>query len=87
MILACNHLSKAFALQTIINDATFHLEEREKAAIVGINGAGKSTLLKLIVGELAPDQGEVILAKGKTLGYLAQHQDVTSEASVYETML
>lgn len=87
MILACNHLSKAFTLQTVINDATFHLEDREKAAIVGVNGAGKSTLLKLIVGELSPDEGEVILAKGKTLGYLAQHQDVTSEASIYETML
>jgi len=87
MILACNHLSKAFTLQTVINDATFHLEEREKAAIVGINGAGKSTLLKLIVGELTPDSGEVILAKGKTLGYLAQHQDVASELSIYETML
>lgn len=87
MILACNHISKAFTLQTVINDATFHLEEREKAAIVGINGAGKSTLLKLIVGELTPDSGEVILAKGKTLGYLAQHQDVTSEMSIYETML
>ena len=47
MILACNHLSKAFTLQTVINDATFHLEEREKAAIVGINGSGKTTLLKI----------------------------------------
>lgn len=87
MILACNHISKAFTMQTVIKDATFHLEEREKAAIVGINGAGKSTLLKLIVGELTPDSGEVILSKGKTLGYLAQHQDVSSEKSIYETML
>lgn len=87
MILACNHISKAFTLQTVIKDATFHLEEREKAAIVGINGAGKSTLLKMIVGELTPDSGEVILSKGKTLGYLAQHQDVSSELSIYETML
>ncbi len=87
MILACNHISKAFTLQTVIHDATFHLEEREKAAIVGINGAGKSTLLKLIVGELTPDSGEVILAKGKTLGYLAQHQDVSSRLSIYDTML
>ena len=87
MILACNHLSKAFTLQTVISDATFHLEDREKAAIVGINGAGKSTLLKLIVGELTPDSGEVVLSKGKTLGYLAQHQDVSSEMSIYDTML
>lgn len=87
MILACSHIKKAFIEKTVIEDATFHIEEREKAAIVGVNGAGKSTLLKIIMGELAADSGEVILAKGKTIGYLAQHQDLTEGRSIYEEML
>ena len=70
MILSCNHISKSFGTDQIINDCSFHLEEREKAAIIGINGAGKSTLLKIIVGELPADSGNVTVSKGKTLGYL-----------------
>ena len=87
MILSCSHISKAFGTDMILNDISFHIEDYEKAAVVGINGAGKSTLLKIIVGELAADQGEVVLAKGKTLGYLAQHQDLTSHRSIYDELL
>ena len=76
MILSCNHISKAFGTDQILSDVSFHVEDQEKAAIVGINGAGKSTLLKIIVGELSPDTGESVLSRGKTLGYLAQHQDL-----------
>ena len=79
MILACQNISKAFGTNEILKDASFHIEEREKAALVGINGAGKSTLFKIIVGEMTADTGEVILSKGKTLGYLAQHQDLTGD--------
>ena len=66
MILACQNISKAFGTTEIIKNASFHIEEREKAALVGINGAGKSTLLKIIIGEMRADEGEVILSKGKT---------------------
>ncbi len=86
MILSCNHIYKAFGTDQILSDVSFHIEDQEKAAIVGINGAGKSTLLKIIVGELAADQGEVVLSKGKTLGYLAQHQDLDSSRSIYEEL-
>ncbi len=86
MILSCNHISKAFGTDQILSDVAFHIEDQEKAAIVGINGAGKSTLLKIIVGELAADEGEVILAKGKTLGYLAQHQDLDSSNTIYNEL-
>ena len=78
MILSCQNITKSFGTDIIIKGGSFHLEEREKAAIVGINGAGKTTLLRIIVGESAPDSGTVTLAKGKTLGYLKQHQDVNS---------
>ena len=87
MILACQNIEKSFDGVTILQDASFHIEEREKAALVGINGAGKSTLFRIIVGELAPDNGQVILAKGKTLGYLAQHQEMENQLTIYDCLL
>ncbi len=87
MILACQSIHHSFGADTILKDASFHIEEREKAAIVGINGAGKSTLLKIIVHELSPDSGQVVLAKGRTLGYLAQHQDLESSRTIYQELL
>lgn len=87
MVLACNRISKSFGIDEIIKDASFRIEEREKAAIVGINGAGKTTLLKIIMGEYTADSGEVIIAKDKTIGYLAQHQELTSDNSIYDELL
>ena len=84
MILACHGISKSFGEKVIIADGSFHIEDHEKAALVGSNGAGKSTLFKMIVGELPSDRGEVILTKGKTLGYLAQHQAMQSGSTIYE---
>ena len=71
----------------ILKDASFHIEEKEKAAIVGINGAGKSTLLKIIMKQIPADSGEVILAKDRTIGYLAQHEAVSSGNTIYEELL
>ncbi|NLZ83223.1 MAG: ABC-F family ATP-binding cassette domain-containing protein [Clostridiales bacterium] len=87
MILACNNISKAFGTTGILEGVSFHINDREKAAIVGINGAGKSTLLKIIIGELSADEGDVILSKGSTIGYLAQHQDLSSDNTIYDEML
>ena len=87
MILACNNITKSFGEKEILNGISFHVNENEKAAIVGINGAGKSTLFKIIVGELSADAGEVVFAKGSTFGYLSQHQDLTSENTIYNELL
>lgn len=87
MILACQNISKAFGTTEIIKNASFHIEDREKTAIVGINGAGKSTLLKIIMQEMPADSGEVIITRGKSIGYLAQHQSVTNENTIYEELL
>lgn len=84
MILACHNIEKAFGEREIVRDGSFHIEDREKAALVGVNGAGKSTILKMIIGEEPLDGGDVILAKGKTLGYLAQRQDLKSGNTIYE---
>ena len=87
MILACQNINKAFGTDVILKNASFHIEDREKAAVVGINGAGKSTLLKIIIGEMEADSGEVILSKGRTIGYLAQHQDLNSDHTIYQELL
>ena len=87
MILSCQGISKSFGEKVILEDASFHIEEKEKAAIVGINGAGKSTLLKIIMKQIPADSGDVILAKDRTIGYLAQHEAVSSGNTVYEELL
>lgn len=87
MILSCNNLSKSFHENDVIKQASFHIEENEKAAIVGINGAGKTTLLRMIVGELPSDSGTVTFAKGKSYGYLAQQVHLDIHKTIYEEML
>ena len=87
MILACSHIEKKFNDQTIFSDATFHINDGERAALVGSNGAGKTTLLRIIVGELPADGGEITTAKDKTIGYLPQQQGYHSENSIYEDLL
>ncbi|MBQ5952713.1 MAG: ABC-F family ATP-binding cassette domain-containing protein [Lachnospiraceae bacterium] len=84
MLLACRGLKKTFVAAPVLSGGYFHIEEKEKAAVVGINGAGKSTLLNLITGQLAPDEGEVIFTKGRTMGYLTQHQGLETDRSIYE---
>ena len=87
MILACQDIEKSLGGATLIRDASFHIEDREKAAMVGINGAGKTSLLRIIMQEIPADKGEVILSRGKTIGYLAQHQELDSELTIYDSLL
>lgn len=87
MILSCNNVSKAYGTDVIIKSCSFNIEDHEKAAIVGINGAGKSTLLKIVTGNESADTGIVTLAKDKTMGYLAQQQDLQSDRSIYDELL
>lgn len=86
MILACHNISKSFGDRIIVRNGSFHIEEREKAALTGVNGAGKSTILKMIMGEESTDSGDIILAKGKTIGYLAQHQNLLPDGTIYEEL-
>lgn len=87
MILACQNIEKSFGGMNLIHDASFHIEEREKAALVGINGAGKSTMLRIIMQEIPADSGEIILSRGKSIGYLAQHQELDSALTIYDSLL
>lgn len=86
MILQCSHIHKAFLTDVVLSDVSFHINEREKAAIVGINGSGKSTLIKIIAGKLPADQGEVIISKDTTVGYLAQNQEYDSKRTIWAEM-
>ena len=87
MILSCQNLSKTFVDRPILKQASFQLEEHEKAAIVGVNGAGKTTLLKMLIGQLPADEGLITFAKDKTFGYLAQQSDLSSSHTIYEELL
>ena len=86
MILQCSHINKAFITDVVLSDVSFHINEQEKAAIVGINGSGKSTLIKIIMKQLSADSGEVIVAKDTTIGYLAQNQEYESGCTILEEM-
>ncbi len=87
MVLSCHNISKAFLENRVLENVGFHIEDYEKAAIVGINGAGKTTLLRILVGEMEPDTGAVTLSRGKTLGYLAQDGAVDTANTIYEEVL
>ena len=87
MILSCQNICKAFGEKVILNDASFHIEDREKAALIGCNGAGKTTLLRIIMQELSADSGTVVLARDKNIGYLAQYQDIHGHHTIYEELL
>ena len=87
MILSCQGICKSFGEKVILQNASFHIEEREKAALIGNNGAGKTTLLRIIMNELPADEGQTILMKDKKIGYLAQYQDIRGHRTIYEELL
>ena len=87
MTLSCQNICKAFGEKVILNDASFHIEDREKAALIGCNGAGKTTLLRIIMQEISADSGTVVLARDKNIGYLAQYQDIHGHHTIYEELL
>ena len=87
MILSVSNISKSFLDKCILKNVSFHLEDYDKAALVGINGVGKTTLLKIIVGSLLADEGLVTFSKGKTFGYLAQNNEISDDMTIYDFLL
>lgn len=87
MILSCQNISKSFHEIPVLKNISFHIEDMEKAAVVGINGAGKTTLLRIIVGKLSADEGQVVLSRDKTFGYLSQNAAVDGSRTIYEELL
>lgn len=87
MIISCKDINKSFGINTILENISFHIEEKEKVAIVGSNGAGKTTLFKILARELSLDAGEVFLRKDASIGYMAQNQQIEGKRSIYDEML
>ncbi len=87
MILSCSGITKAFNAEPVINDISFGIEKKEKAAVIGVNGAGKSTLFKIIAGEITPESGEITIAKNIKIGYFSQNLEIDSQKSIYDELL
>ncbi len=87
MILACRQIQKAYGIDVVLEKVDFHIEEREKAAIVGVNGAGKTTLFQILTGEIPADGGEFYIKRDAFLGYLAQNIRINGDRTIYEEML
>ncbi len=79
-----HQISKSYGVQTVLDSITFAINPADRVGLVGPNGSGKSTLLRIITGEEAPDQGNVVLAASTSLGYLPQGIDLGLEATVGE---
>ena len=87
MILSAAHITKSFGTTEILRDVTFHLEAREKAALVGINGAGKTTIFQILRGAYEPDDGSLFVQKDLRIGYLPQHVEMDSSEQVEDELL
>ena len=87
MILDCQNITKSFGTNEIFHNVSFHINDGEKAALVGVNGCGKTTLLRIIVGELSQDYGNIVFSNDAQFGYLPQHLDIFDDSTIYEYML
>jgi len=87
MILSCQNINKTFIDDHLLKDVSFHINDYDKAALIGINGCGKTTLLRIIMGEMNADDGLVTFAKDKTVGYLPQNALLNSTKTIYDEIL
>ena len=87
MILQVSNINKYFNDNHILKDVSFHMNEYDKTALVGINGSGKTTLIRIIMNELDKDSGNISLNKGISVGYLPQNAIIDSDATIYEEVL
>ena len=87
MILSCQNINKTFIDDHLLEDVSFHINEYDKAALIGVNGCGKTTLLRIIMGEMSADEGLITVAKDTTIGYLPQNALLSSTRSIYSELL
>ena len=87
IIIGCNKISLSYGMTDILSDVSFSLNEGEKLGVVGVNGAGKSTLFRILMGQVDPTDGDVFIARDKSIGYLEQNSDYDSDATVLAEML
>lgn len=86
-ILTVDNITKAYGERKLFFDASFYLQEGEKAGIIGINGTGKSTLLKMIAGLEEPDEGKIITANHCLIRFLPQNPQFDDAETVLDAVL
>lgn len=86
MLLSLQNLGKSFGEMVVLQGVTASVEKGERIGIVGENGAGKTTLLKMLCGEYQADEGELLITRGVTLGYLEQNSELDPTLDVYGEM-
>ena len=86
-MISIDNITVEFGGNTLFENVSFLIKEKEKIALIGRNGAGKTTLLKLIAGEMSPTRGNISRPKNLTIGYLPQHIKVNDSKTVREETL
>ena len=86
-MISIDNITVEFGGNTLFENVSFLIKEKEKIALIGRNGAGKTTLLKLIAGEMSPTRGSISRPKNLTIGYLPQHIKVNDSKTVREETL
>ncbi|WGI46268.1 ABC-F family ATP-binding cassette domain-containing protein [Lactiplantibacillus plantarum] len=86
ILLQVQQVMRRFGADVLFDNVQMDIQEHARVALVGRNGAGKSTLLKMIAGETVPDEGQISMRKGLTIGYLAQDQGLNSNNTIWEEM-
>lgn len=86
ILLQVQQVMRRFGADVLFENVQMDIQEHGRVALVGRNGAGKSTLLKMIAGETVPDEGQISMRKGLTIGYLAQDQGLNSDNTIWEEM-
>ncbi|SEM71991.1 ATP-binding cassette, subfamily F, member 3 [Ligilactobacillus sp. WC1T17] len=87
ILLQVQHVARYFGADTLFENVNLDISDNSRIALVGRNGAGKSTLIKMIMGEQAPDAGQITKRKDLTIGYLAQNTGLESQRTIFDEML
>ena len=87
IVLSANNVTKTYGIDTIIDNISFMINEKDKVGLIGSNGAGKTTLLNILTGMISSDSGDVFTLPGATIGYLHQNGNFNSDNTVYEEFL
>lgn len=87
ILVQANDIRKSYGTDVILDGASIVVQDRERVGLIGVNGAGKSTLLKIIAGEMTHDSGTIHIGKETTVGYLAQHSQINSTATIWDEMV
>ena len=87
IVLSCSNISKAYGINSILENISFTIENGDKIGLIGLNGSGKTTLFNILAKEISSDSGNIYIQKDLKIGYLKQHTNIESELTVFEECL